>query len=294
LYDGILPHQARLVFAVLSLFFLGTTLLWLRLDRSPPAWDDGYYLTNSLVMYDALTDGGLPAYARQFLTIMGIKPPLIAILPTPVYLIAGRKPRAALLVNLACLLILFAALYRLGKRYASRRAGLIALCIAGTMPIELPIARRLPDGGVAHVFANTSSNRLTSADIAKCNVTFDDKLQLTGLSVQRTPEGLQVTYRWRCLKPLDRNYWCFTHIVDGKGAIAGYLDHQIVSLWNAGDTAIEKLAFRFSEAQKSESYRLRLGVFDRASGDRLPITASDFPLTDKGTATVVGETQVVR
>jgi hypothetical protein len=82
LYDGILQRQARLVFAVLSLFFLGATFLWLRLDRSPPAWDDSYYLTNSLVMYDALTDGGLRGYARQFLTIMGIKPPLIAILPT--------------------------------------------------------------------------------------------------------------------------------------------------------------------------------------------------------------------
>jgi hypothetical protein len=155
---------------------------------------------------------------------------------------------------------------------------------------ELPIARQLPDGGVAHVFANTSSSQLTSTDTPKCNVTFDGKLQLTGLSVQRTPEGLEVKYRWRRLKPLDRNYWCFTHIVDGKGAIAGYLDHQITSLWREGDAAIEKLSFRFSEAQKSESYRLRLGVFDRASGDRLPITASDFPLTDRQTATVVSET----
>src|SRR6266851_6733802 len=106
----------RFAFAVLSLFFLGSTALWLRLDRSPPGWDDGYYLTNSLILYDALADGGIAGYAKQFLTIMGIKPPLIAILPTPVYLIAGRKPRAALLVNLACLLILFATLYRLGQR----------------------------------------------------------------------------------------------------------------------------------------------------------------------------------
>ena len=101
---------ARLVFALLSLFFLGTTLVWLRLDRSPPGWDDGYYLTNSLVMYDALAERGVLGYARQFLTIMGIKPPLIALLPTPVYLIAGRKAGAAHAVNLVSLLILFAAL----------------------------------------------------------------------------------------------------------------------------------------------------------------------------------------
>jgi hypothetical protein len=170
---------------------------------------------------------------------------------------------------------------------------------------ELPIARKLPDGGVAHVFANVSSNRLSWSGaflpagmerVADCNVTFDGKLQLTGLSMQRTPQGLEVKYRWRCLKLVDRAYWCFTHIVDAKGAVAGYLDHQILngepptSLWREGDTAIENLAFRFSGTQKDESYRLRLGVFDRASGERLPITASDFRLTDRQTAAVVGET----
>jgi len=43
-------RKARLIFVFLSLFFLGTTFIWLRLDRSPAGWDDGYYLTNSLVM----------------------------------------------------------------------------------------------------------------------------------------------------------------------------------------------------------------------------------------------------
>ena len=95
MYDGILQRRkARLVFAALTLIFLGTTLLWLRLDRSPTTWDASYYLTNSLVMYDALIDGGLRGYARQFLNIMGLKPPLIAILPIPVYLISARSTRA--------------------------------------------------------------------------------------------------------------------------------------------------------------------------------------------------------
>src|SRR5207249_509766 len=131
----------RFAFAVLSLFFLGSTALWLRLDRSPPGWDDGYYLTNSLILYDALADGGIAGYARQFLTIMGIKPPLIAVLPTPVYLIAGRKSGAALAVNLGFLLVMFGALYWLGKKYAGRRAGLIAMYISGTIPMLYGPAR---------------------------------------------------------------------------------------------------------------------------------------------------------
>src|SRR2546426_4412793 len=149
---GFRENPARLVFAALSLFFLGTTFLWLRMDRSPPGWDDGYYLTNTLVMYDALDAGGPRGFARRFLTVMEMKPPLIAILPTPMYLVAGRKTGAAYSVNLVSLLILFAALYRMGMRYGSRRAGLIAMYISGTMPILYGLSRRyLVDCGLTAI-----------------------------------------------------------------------------------------------------------------------------------------------
>src|SRR5262249_41054248 len=63
--------------------------------------------------------------------------------------------------------------------------------------VELSTARKLPDGGVAHVFANLSPSRFTHTGvylaagidrIPDCNVTFDGKLQLTGLSIERTQE----------------------------------------------------------------------------------------------------------
>src|SRR5260370_15728483 len=100
------PTCIRLTFAAVSLFFLGTSLIWLRLDHSPPSWDDGYYLANSLMLYDSLAERGVPGYTRQFLNVMGNKPPLIAALPTPVYLVFGRKPRAAYLINLLFLLVI--------------------------------------------------------------------------------------------------------------------------------------------------------------------------------------------
>ena len=59
--------------------------------------------------------------------------------------------------------------------------------------------------------------------IADCDVTFAGKLQLTGLSAQLTAAGLEVKYRWRCLKPVDLEYWCFTHFLDARGNLAGYL-----------------------------------------------------------------------
>jgi 4-amino-4-deoxy-L-arabinose transferase-like glycosyltransferase len=138
---GLETGKSHLIFAGLSLWFLGTAFLWLRLDRTPPSWDDAFYLTNSLAMFDAPSDGGLAGYASKFLTIMRIKPPLIVVLPTPVYLLAGRRPHAAYVLNLLWLLVMFAALYRLRRKYSSRRTGLLAVYIAGTMPVVYGLAR---------------------------------------------------------------------------------------------------------------------------------------------------------
>jgi 4-amino-4-deoxy-L-arabinose transferase-like glycosyltransferase len=39
------------------------------------------------------------------------------------------------------MLLLFACLFYLGKKYASERAGLIAVCVAGTMPMLYAMSR---------------------------------------------------------------------------------------------------------------------------------------------------------
>jgi len=664
----------RVAVIALCFFFVGTTFVWLLLDRSPPSWDDAYYLSKSLVFYDALADGGVRGFSKQFLHGMGTKPPLIAALPTPVYWITGRKTRAAYAVNLFFMLCMFGSLYWLGKKYASPRAGLIAVFVAGTMPIlyglsrwflvecgltamvclgmcllaewnefdgaskafllgmacalglllkmsfplyvsipmlyfaarahssalrvktlaafvapavvlalpwylfnfrsvldtaleagsagtakiygtgdilswsgissyltnlwnagptlyfiallllglafaklipaagrrglvlcalwgspvlflvfghyrdlryatplfpalalalailietalskhkmkaalvacallalpllsmlqtsfgvfgnrrfelggllfvaprldyarrydpagwpqqeilldiyraakltggerksailgtdsvrfnadnfqlaairnklpfdiattayqtdpgalltllnsgayfihkvggepqaanfnnlggaalkevresgrfvELPIARALPDGGVAHVYANRESNRFIQTGmflsaaldgIPSCNVTFAGKIQLAGIDVHRTDEGLEVKLRWRSLRPVDRDYWCFAHVLDQSGNVAGYLDHQILNgdpptrMWKVGDMAIERLLFRPFVVRNGETYRLRLGLFDRSSGERLQISSSDLKLTGNDTAVLVDE-----
>ena len=69
--------------------------MWLRLDRVPPNWDDAWYLTNSLAVYDALTHGGAPGFVAKFMHVMGFKAPLITALPTPFYLVFGRRWHAA-------------------------------------------------------------------------------------------------------------------------------------------------------------------------------------------------------
>src|SRR5215468_1567310 len=80
-HDG-LRWPVILVFSGLSLLSLGTTVAWLHLDHTAPTWDDAIYLTNSLQLFDALSDGGIIRYTREFLTLMDTKPPLLVTLPT--------------------------------------------------------------------------------------------------------------------------------------------------------------------------------------------------------------------
>ncbi|MCI0417675.1 MAG: hypothetical protein L0387_11295 [Acidobacteria bacterium] len=54
-------NVCNLVMATVSIFFASGTLLWIWLDRSPGQWDDSWYLTNSLVLFDTFAEGGLAA-----------------------------------------------------------------------------------------------------------------------------------------------------------------------------------------------------------------------------------------
>ena len=129
------------LFALCCVLFCGATLLWLRMDHAPPQWDDSWYLTNSLVMYDALTDGGVLGFAKRFFSILGFKAPLITVLPTPIFLLLGRRWHAAYLVNVAAIPILCGAVWAIGRRLWNHRAALIAVFVTGTMPLLYGLSR---------------------------------------------------------------------------------------------------------------------------------------------------------
>ena len=161
--------------------------------------------------------------------------------------------------------------------------------------------RSLPDGGLLHLFRKVPVDPLRQEraflpagldSLPDCTVDFDGKLELSGLSMRRTGKAIEVKYRWRCRKRVERNYWCFTHILDEKGNIVGYLDHPILrgdpptSQWAEGSVGIERLQFKLPGTATLDAFRLRLGVFQKESGDRLPIASSGFPLADSGSAAV--------
>ncbi|HEV2350946.1 MAG TPA: glycosyltransferase family 39 protein [Terriglobia bacterium] len=134
-------HKEIIVLAALTIFLTATTVIWFVLDREPPWWDDSFYLAKSLLMFDALVDGGVAGYIKKFLSIIPNRPPLIAALPTPFYMIFGRDPRYAFGVNLLFVPVLLGSVYLLGKKFWGKRAGLIAAYVVGTMPLMYGLAR---------------------------------------------------------------------------------------------------------------------------------------------------------
>jgi len=162
--------------------------------------------------------------------------------------------------------------------------------------VELPYHWILPDGGKVRVFQNSMPWWSTAKQgfipsgvkpIPSCRVNFSGKLELTGFSVERTRKSLRVKYQWTCLEHLGHEYWCFTHILDDRGRIIGFLDHPILGgeppmeTWMKGDTAIEELEFPLTSPHTNNTLSVSLGLFERTSGQRLVISSFDLPETMK-------------
>jgi hypothetical protein len=126
---------------LLGAIFATVNLTWVLLNQAPPHWDDAWYLTNSLTVYDALKRGGIVGYLTKLNSVFGVKAPLIAALPAPFYLLFGRQWHAAYLVNIASMPMLFAAIYRIAERWWSGRAAIFAIAITGAMPLLYGLAR---------------------------------------------------------------------------------------------------------------------------------------------------------
>jgi hypothetical protein len=170
-------------------------------------------------------------------------------------------------------------------------AGELARLAAGDPRFrELPYARRLPDGGIARVYQNVAPGS-RSVDIPEeFAVDFGGVLALTAMAVTSAPHGLDVKFRWRCSKPPDRDYWCFTHLIDAGNRIVTQLDRRLPV-----DCGGEEIQLRLPSGFPATGLRLRFGIYERSTGARLHIgplqvsASTRFTLTDRATALLAPE-----
>ncbi len=113
--------------------------LWLALDKSVPAWDQGNHLTGSLNYLNALQNAQLFSLFSstwwQSLWMLSKKyPPLTYISTAPWQQIFGSSPDNALLVNVFFSGILLTSVYLLGKELFNPQAGLWGAGICVLLP----------------------------------------------------------------------------------------------------------------------------------------------------------------
>lgn len=92
----------------------------------------------------------------------------------------------------------------------------------------------------------------------------------------RPGEGVQLNLYWRALAPLDRDYTLFIHVLDQRGATVAQRDlppragDYPPSRWQPGELVVDQADLPLP-ALPPGTYRVEMGLYDAASGARLPI-----------------------
>lgn len=123
--------------------------------------------------------------------------------------------------------------------------------------------------GVPRLFEPPRADTVTQTGLG-------DALQLYGYSLLTPPEadGLRLTLVWQALAEVDAEYTVFVHVLDDAGNIIAQRDVMPVDntyptrLWAAGEYVVDEHAF---PALPPGRYALRVGLYQQASGQRLPL-----------------------
>ncbi len=109
---------------------------------------------------------------------------------------------------------------------------------------------------------------------------FGEAIRLLGYDLPQGT-GLPLTLYWQSLAPVSTSYDLFVHLLDGRGEIVAQLDQKPVGglaatdVWQAGDIIRDPLQLALPEGLEAGDYALRVGLYDRDSGARLPVMGGE-------------------
>jgi 4-amino-4-deoxy-L-arabinose transferase-like glycosyltransferase len=123
------------------------------------------------------------------------------------------------------------------------------------------------------------------------DLTLGDTIHLRGFDLDRTEvtpdDTLPLILYWQGDGPTDIGYTVFVHLVGPDGRPHGQLDYYPAggaaptTSWASGQVIIDELVLPVATDAPTGTYHIAVGMYDAASGSRLPITdASGQPLPD--------------
>ena len=120
--------------------------------------------------------------------------------------------------------------------------------------------------------------RPASATSDQSVATFGDRLRLSAAEVARNGAVLDVTLCWRANSPASRDETVFLHVYDSSGKLVAQADGYALgdtlplNRWRAGDEIVDVRRVALPVGLAAGEYRVAVGVYDRASGERAPAT----------------------
>jgi 4-amino-4-deoxy-L-arabinose transferase-like glycosyltransferase len=120
---------------------MSLTALWIKVDRSPPAWDEAHYLEVALNLVKGFEHRGLRGLGHEILTADPERAPLLPIALVPFFLVFGESAQSGLLLNLLIWPILLLSVGEIANRLVDRRAGLLAMVITATTPLIVGLSQ---------------------------------------------------------------------------------------------------------------------------------------------------------
>lgn len=120
---------------------------------------------------------------------------------------------------------------------------------------------------------------------------FGDGIELTGMDLSGdrfAPGGVvPLTLFWRSRQPVAQNLKVFIHLLDAEGKLVAQRDSDPVNgvrptlTWTAGESIVDRHGVLLPEGLAAGEYQLVLGLYDPATGQRLPvIDGSQAPAED--------------
>ncbi|NJN96806.1 MAG: hypothetical protein HC875_23210 [Anaerolineales bacterium] len=116
-------------------------------------------------------------------------------------------------------------------------------------------------------------------------VNFAGAIVLTGYDFSPPAEGTgqgTLTLYWQSIEPVNADYVVFVHLLDERSEMLGQADGPPTGnayptrWWSPGETIADTRSLPSTPGLS----KLRLGLYDLTSGQRLPITASSLPQKD--------------
>jgi hypothetical protein len=109
---------------------------------------------------------------------------------------------------------------------------------------------------------------------------------LAGRLPAKTDDPLYVTLLWRATEAVPGDYTVFVHVVDAAGRLVGQWDQPPggtqTSTWAPGNVVVDDYKVSIDRAAATFPLRIVAGLYDPATGARLPVARTELPVQDHG------------